>query len=116
MKSDSELIGKDTKLFIRDVYDHILQIIDIVDSLRDMIGVLRDGHQAILGNRMNDVMKVLTLIATVFMPLTFIAGIYGMNFENMPELQTENGYFFTIAAMLAIGSGLFAFFKLKKWM
>ena len=89
---DSPLISSKTRPYLRDAYDHSIQVIDIVESLRDMIGVLRDSYQAYTGNRMNEIMKVLTIIATIFIPLTFIAGIYGMNFSNMPELSAPYGY------------------------
>jgi magnesium transporter len=86
-----------------------------VESLRDLIGVLRDSYQSMIGNRMNEIMKVLTIIATIFIPLTFIAGIYGMNFENMPELHWQDGYFLALAAMGVIGLGLLIYFRWKKW-
>ena len=112
---DTRLIQSKTKPFLRDTYDHAIQVIDIVESLRDMIGVLRDSYQAIQGNRMNEIMKVLTIIATIFIPLTFIAGIYGMNFDRMPELHAPYGYPIVMLVMVIIGLGLGVFFKWKKW-
>lgn len=114
-RSDSNLIKEETKPFLRDAYDHAVQVIDIVESLRDMVGVLRDSYQAILGNRMNEIMKVLTIIATIFIPLTFIAGIYGMNFDHMPELHMRFGYPIALAAMFAVGIALALYFKWKRW-
>jgi magnesium transporter len=114
-KSESKLVRKDTRPFVRDAYDHTIQVIEIVESLRDLISVLRDSYQSIIGNRMNEIMKVLTIIATIFIPLTFIAGIYGMNFDNMPELHWQDGYFYALGAMGVIGLGLALYFWWKKW-
>jgi magnesium transporter len=115
-QSESKLIRKETKLFLRDAYDHTIQVIDIADSLRDMIGVLRDSYQSVLGNRMNEVMKVLTIIATIFIPLTFLAGIYGMNFERMPELSWPYAYPTLLGVMLVVGAGMVWFFRKKDWL
>ena len=115
-KIESSLIKKDTQPFLRDVYDHTIQVIDIADSLRDMIGVLRDSYQSVLGNRMNEIMKVLTIIATIFIPLTFMAGIYGMNFANMPELNAPLGYPILMFLMLIVAAGMVHFFRSKDWL
>jgi len=112
---DSRLIQPETKPFLRDTYDHAIQVIDIVESLRDMIGVLRDTYQTSLGNRMNEIMKVLTIIATIFIPLSFIAGVYGMNFDNMPELHMRYGYPIVMLGMVLLGVGLVMYFKWEKW-
>jgi magnesium transporter len=115
-KIESSLIKKDTQPFLRDVYDHTIQVIDIADSLRDMIGVLRDSYQSVLGNRMNEIMKVLTIIATIFIPLTFMAGIYGMNFANMPELAWPFGYPLLIGLMVIVAAAMVHFFRSKDWL
>jgi magnesium transporter len=116
------LIGETTTLYIRDVYDHVIQIIDILESYRDMVSALVDLHISNQSNRMNEVMKVLTIIATIFIPLTFIAGIYGMNFDpaaspfNMPELAWYWGYPTSLLAMAAIAGGMLYFFRKKGWL
>ena len=115
-RDESPLISKQTRPFIRDAYDHAVQVIDIVESLRDVLGSLMDLYMTGVSNRMNDIMKVLTIIGTIFIPLTFIAGIYGMNFENMPELHTQNGYFISLGIMGAIALVLLFFFRKKDWL
>ncbi|PKL57944.1 MAG: magnesium and cobalt transport protein CorA [Methanomicrobiales archaeon HGW-Methanomicrobiales-5] len=114
-KSESSIIGQETKVFWRDLYDHTIQIIDMVETYRDILGGLQDTYLSSISNRMNEVMKVLTIIATIFIPLTFIVGVYGMNFEHMPELKWPFGYYLVWAVMLVIGIGLLAYFKRKKW-
>lgn len=114
-RDESRLISKQTRPFIRDAYDHAVQVIDIVESLRDVLGSLMDLYMTGVSNRMNDIMKVLTIIGTIFIPLTFIAGIYGMNFENMPELHTQNGYFISLGVMAVIAVVLLLFFRKKDW-
>ena len=94
-----DLIAADTKIFMRDCQDHIIQLLDIVESYRERASGLVDIYLSSLSNRMNEVMKVLAVITTIFMPLTFIAGIYGMNFENMPELHAKNGYYIIMGFM-----------------
>ena len=118
---DEGLVQKETQLYLRDCYDHVIQIIDIVESYRDMASGLMDLYLSSLSNRMNDVMRVLTIIATIFIPLTFIAGIYGMNFNpeaspwNMPELNWPMGYPVVLGAMGVVGVLLLLFFKRKGW-
>ncbi len=115
-RDDSPLIGKATAVFLRDVYDHTIQVIDTVETLRDIITGLLDLYLSSLSNRMNEVMKVLTIIATIFIPLSFMAGVYGMNFEYMPELKWRWSYFVLWGAMLAVAGGLLTFFRRKKWL
>lgn len=115
-KSASELINESTRPFLRDLYDHIIQIIDMVETYRDIIGGMHDTYLSSVSNRMNEVMKVLTIIGTIFIPLTFIAGIYGMNFENMPELKWTWGYFGLLGVMAAIGLVMLGIFKRRKWL
>ncbi|PLY02235.1 MAG: magnesium and cobalt transport protein CorA [Desulfuromonas sp.] len=113
---DSGLIRESTDLFLRDLYDHAIQAIDSVDALRDTASSLLNLHMSISGNRMNEVMKVLTIMASIFIPLTFIAGIYGMNFEHMPELATQWGYPLVLLLMLGCVIGMVIFFKRKRWL
>jgi len=115
-KDESKLIQKNTKLFLRDVYDHTIQIIETVEALRDMVAGLLDIYLSSVSNKMNEVMKVLTIIATIFIPLTFLAGIYGMNFHYMPELSWKWAYPVTLLVMFLIGLGMYFFFKKKKWL
>jgi len=105
-----------TSVYFRDVHDHTIQIIDMVETLRDITSELLDVYLSSVNNRMNEIMKVLTIIATIFMPLSFIAGVYGMNFKYMPELGWQYGYPTTLAVMLSIGIGMIIYFKRKKWM
>ncbi|MFW5801637.1 MAG: magnesium/cobalt transporter CorA [Spirochaeta sp.] len=115
-RDTSILIKAETQLFFRDVYDHTIHVLDTVETLRDLLMGLLDLYVSGVSNRMNEVMKVLTIIATIFMPLTFIAGVYGMNFENMPELSWQWGYPVVMLSMAVIGVGLAVYFKLKKWL
>lgn len=102
--------------YLRDLYDHAIQVIETAETLREMLAGMLDTYLSSVNNRMSQVMKVLTVIATVFMPLTFIAGIYGMNFEHMPELQKPWAYPLVLALMLCLGTGMLAFFKRKGWL
>lgn len=113
-RTESALIAPETGPFIRDVYDHTIQVIDAIETFREMVGGLFDMYLSSISNRMNSVMQMLSLIATIFIPLTFIAGIYGMNFEHMPELKMQNAYFVALGSMAAIGVGLAVYFKRKK--
>lgn len=115
-KSDSELIADTTDLYLRDLYDHTIQVIDAVEIDREMISGLLDMYLSNLSNRMNAVMKVLTIMATIFIPLTFIAGVYGMNFKYMPELDWRWGYPAVWAVMLTVFIGMLFYFKKKKWL
>jgi len=114
--ADSDLLDDATKPFFRDLYDHTIQAMDVVDTYREMLSSIADFYQSSLSNRMNQVMKVLTVFASTFIPLTFVAGIYGMNFEYMPELKWKYGYFVTLGGFAAIGIGLLLFFKRKRWL
>jgi len=113
---ESKLIDAKLAPYLRDVYGHTIQIIDNLESLRDMLSGTLDIYMTIVSNRMNEVMRVLTVIATIFMPLTFIAGIYGMNFEVMPELKWPFGYGVVLLIMGATAVGMAMFFKRKKWL
>jgi magnesium transporter len=113
---ESSLINKSTGIYLRDVYDHTIQVIDSVETFRDMLSGMLDIYLSSVSNRMNEVMKVLTIIATIFIPLTLIAGIYGMNFRFMPELETSIGYPMVLLIMLSIGILMVAYFRKKKWL
>lgn len=115
-RCESKLIKKTTRLFLRDLYDHTIRVIDTVETFRDLLSGMMDVYLSSVSNRMNEVMKVLTIITTIFIPLSFIAGIYGMNFDNMPELHTRNGYYILWAAMIAIAVGMVFYFKKRKWL
>ncbi|WP_170144802.1 magnesium/cobalt transporter CorA [Hydrogenivirga caldilitoris] len=116
LREDSSLIRKRSLIYYRDVYDHIIRVIDITETMRDTVSGLLDVYFSSVSNRMNEIMKVLTIIATVFIPLTFIAGVYGMNFKYMPELEWKYGYPAVLLFMLLIGMGLLFFFRRKRWL
>ena len=115
-KTESSLISNATVPYLRDVYDHTIQVIDTVESFRDMVSGMLDIYLSSISNRMNAVMKVLTIIATIFIPLTFIAGIYGMNFKFMPELAWKWGYFIVLIIMAVVAAIMLIYFKRKKWL
>jgi magnesium transporter len=109
-------IEKSTEAFIRDVYDHTVQIIESVETLRDIVSGMLDTYLSTISFQMNKTMSVLTIIATIFIPLTFIAGIYGMNFRHMPELEWRIGYPLVLGSMAAIAAFMLLLFKRKKWL
>ncbi|MFH1686012.1 MAG: magnesium/cobalt transporter CorA [bacterium] len=121
-RTESSLMQQSTGPYIRDLYEHTIQVIDTVETFRDMVSGLLDLYHTGLSNRMNEIMKVLTIIATIFIPLGFLAGVYGMNFNadaspfNLPELGMRYGYPLFWLAVLAIGGGLLWFFKRKRWL
>ncbi len=114
-RSESDLITKPVQPFLRDVYEHTIHIIDSVESFRDMISGMLDIYLSSLSNRMNEVMKVLTVIATIFIPLTFLVGVYGMNFTHMPELGWRWSYPVVWGVMAGLGIIMFILFKRKRW-
>ena len=115
IRRDSPLISEPVIVYLRDVYDHSIQVIDTVETYRDLLSGLLEIYVSSISNRLNEVMKVLTVIATIFMPLTFLAGVYGMNFKFMPELQWKYGYALIWLVMLAVAGVMLAFFKRRKW-
>jgi magnesium transporter len=115
IKGESEFINDDTLPYFSDVYDHVAHLIDSLDTYKDLTSSLLDIHINAMNTRMNEVMKVLTVISTIFMPLTFIVGVYGMNFKYFPELSWKWGYFAVWGVMLAIVVGMLAFFRRKRW-
>jgi magnesium transporter len=114
-RSESALINKSTCVYLRDVYDHTIQVMDAVETFRDMLSGMLDIYLSSVSNRMNEVMKVLTVIATIFIPLTFLAGIYGMNFRYMPELEQAWSYPVVLTVMFIIAIMMVFYFRRKKW-
>lgn len=115
-RCESELIKKETEIYLRDVHDHAVRVIDTIEAYRDLLSGMMDIYLSSVSNRMNEVMKILTIITTIFVPVTFIAGIYGMNFDYMPELHSKWGYIAVWIVMLAIILSLVVYFKRKKWL
>jgi len=115
-RGESSLIQQNTQIYFRDVYDHTIQVIDNIETFRDTVSGMLDIYLSSVSNRLNTVMKVLTIIATIFMPLTFLAGVYGMNFKYMPELEWRWGYPFVWMVMIAIGIVMLIYFRKKKWL
>jgi magnesium transporter len=115
-RSETELIKPSTDIYLRDVHDHTVRVIDTVETYRDLLSGMMDIYLSSVSNRMNEVMKVLTIITTIFVPVTFIAGVYGMNFDHMPELHSKWGYPLTWAVMLTIMIILVIYFRRKKWL
>ena len=115
-KDESALIQPKTKTFFRDIYDHVIQVSENIDIYREMIWSLMDMYMTTISNKMNEVMKVLTIMASIFIPLTFIAGIYGMNFDYIPELHYKYSYFILWGVMIILFIGMLIYFKRKKWL
>jgi magnesium transporter len=122
MRDDTGIVSPETQVFLRDCYDHTTQIIDILESFRDLAAGLMDVYLSSLGFRTNEIMRILTVFSVFFMPLTFIAGVYGMNFDpdvspfNMPELKWYYGYPLCLLAMVLVATGMLIFFKRKHWL
>ena len=114
-RSECPFLHESTKVFFRDVYDHVVQVVDTIETLREMVSASLDIYLSSISYRLNAVMKVLTIITTIFMPLTFIVGIYGMNFEHMPELKWEWGYPLVLSVLAMIAITMLGFFIRKKW-
>jgi magnesium transporter len=115
-RSETLLIKPTTDIYLRDVHDHTIRVIDTVETYRDLLSGMMDIYLSSVSNKMNEVMKVLTIITTIFVPVTFIAGVYGMNFEMMPELRSKWGYPVTWAIMLTVMISLMVYFRKKKWL
>lgn len=115
-KSENPIIEERTRDYFRDAYDHIIQINENIEIYRDMIWGLMDMYMTTVSNRMNSIMKVLTIIATIFIPLTFIVGVYGMNFDHMPELHYKSGYYVVWGIMIVMFLGMLYYFRRKKWL
>jgi magnesium transporter len=115
LRGDSDLIGREIQVYLRDVYDHTIQVVETVEMFRDVLASVLDIYLSSINNKMNEVMKVLTVIATIFIPLTFIAGVYGMNFTFMPELEYRYAYPLVWMVFIIAGGGMMAWFKYRKW-
>jgi magnesium transporter len=115
-RGESSLIKESTKIYLRDVYDHTIQVIDAIETFRDLLSGMLDIYLSSISNKMNEIMKFLTIIGTIFIPLTFIVGVYGMNFEFMPELKWRFSYFIVLAFMAVISVSMLIYFKIKKWL
>ena len=115
-RAESSLIQASTGVYLRDVYDHTIEVIDTVETYRDVLSGMLDNNLSLLTARLNEVMKVLTVISTIFIPLTFIAGVYGMNFRYMPELAWRWGYPLVMLGMAGIAVALYFYFRRKKWL
>lgn len=115
-RGESRHIEDATHIYLRDLYDHVIQVIETVEIYRDMLSGMQDIYLSSISNRMNEVMKLLTIISTIFIPLTFIAGVYGMNFENMPELKWEYGYYGVLLIMLGLALAMAVYFRRRRWL
>lgn len=115
-KIDESIINPEVRVFIRDLYDHTIQVIDTIEVMRESALALMDLYMNSISNKLNEIMKVLTIMASIFIPLTFVAGVYGMNFVNMPELEWHYGYFMILGVMLFMVVGMLGYFKSKKWL
>ena len=116
VRGEYSLVREEVALYLRDVYDHTIQVIDTVETYRDMLSGMLDIYLSSVSNKMNEVMKVLTIIATIFIPLTFLAGVYGMNFKFMPELEFKWAYPVLWVMMIAVFGLMLIYFKRKKWL
>ena len=115
-RGEFDLVDRNALPFYRDVYDHFVRVADLTESYRDLVAAVLEMYLSMQSQRLNEVMKVLTLISTIMLPLTFVAGVYGMNFEFMPELHWKYGYVFALSLMGLITAGLIWYFKRKRWL
>lgn len=116
LREESDLIQHNTLPYLRDLADHMNQVVETLESYRELIAGLMDVYYSIVSNRMNSVMKTLTIFSAIFMPLTFIVGVYGMNFDNMPELHKQNGYYVVWGIMAVVTVGMIIYFRRRGWM
>ncbi len=115
MRLDSTLIQKETHFYIHDVYDHTIQAIDTIEGFRDIVGGMLEIYMSTISQRLNEIMKVLTVVATIFAPITFLTGIYGMNFDFMPGIHNTWGFFVMTLFMFAVSGSMLLFFRIKRW-
>lgn len=116
LRREQPIFPRETHVYFQDVFDHIIRVADTIDNLREMLGSTMDAYLSVSGNRMNMVMKRLTSVATILMSVTLIAGIYGMNFDHMPELKWKYGYIFALLSMVVTGFGLYVYLRKVKWL
>ena len=116
MREEHEWMAESTQVYMRDVYDHIIQLMEMIEAYRELAGGLADTHLTVMGNRMNEVMKVLTIFATIFIPITFVAGVYGMNFDVIPELKWQYSYAVFWVIGISIAGGMLFWFRRKGWL
>jgi magnesium transporter len=116
LRREQPIFSRETHTYFQDVFDHLIRVADTIDTLRDMVGSMMDAYLSISGNRMNLIMKRLTSIATILMSVTLVAGIYGMNFDYMPELKWRYGYVGALLSMVAVGLAIFSYFRRIKWL
>lgn len=116
LRREQPLFAREIHVYFQDVYDHLIRVADTIDTLRDLLGSTMDAYLSVSGNRMNQVMKRLTSISTILMSVTLIAGIYGMNFNYMPELEWKYGYTFALGSMIAVGLGIYLYLRKVKWL
>jgi magnesium transporter len=114
-RGEFRLIAQEEMAYYRNVYDHLVRVVDMTESYRDVISGLLEVYLSVTSNRLNEVMKILTMLSTIFLPLTLITGIYGMNFKHMPELDTDLGYYFVWGLLVAVAGGMLLFFRKKGW-
>jgi magnesium transporter len=115
-RTDCPFVDDSNRLYLRDLMDHVTQILDSIDNYREILSGVESLYQAEISNRLNNVMRLLTIISTIFIPLSFIAGLYGMNFDNMPELHWHLGYFFVLGSMLLASLSMLYYFRRNKWL
>ena len=114
-EEETQIIQESTVIYLKDLFDHVAQVNDTIDTYRETLSSCIDFYMMLNSNAMNEVVKTLTIISTIFIPLTFIAGVYGMNFDNMPEIHWKYGYFVVLVGMAALASVMLMFFKRKNW-
>jgi magnesium transporter len=114
-RGEFALIDERETVYYRNVYDHLVRFAELIESSREMVSDLMQTHLSAISNRLNEIMKVLTMISTVVLPMTLVAGVYGMNFKHMPEIESPYGYPAALGLMAMMGLGSFAFFRWKKW-
>lgn len=115
LHDETPFVGESVHVYLRDTLNHMSQIVELIDSSREWASSLSDAYLSHLSHRTNEIMKMLTLMASIFIPLTFVAGIYGMNFDNMPELHSQRGYYIVLAIMVAIAAGMIGYFRHRGW-
>lgn len=115
LRDESDILSYETRVFWKDAYDHCIQVYEAIELARDIVSGLLEMHLSFINTKMNEIMKYLTIFASIFIPLTFITGIYGMNFENMPELHWQYGYYMILLILFGVGFLLLYFFRKKKW-